>query len=99
MSVGSDAVNVNPRLSVIVATTRCWPTADVCLRELAPQTRAMGAELILRHGHGSRLDAALFPHVVRLGRPSADRLTPHADPCAVPHGDVTTTSDDHVRPA
>lgn len=99
MSVGSDAASITPPLTVVVATTRCWPAADVCLREVLPQTRAAGAELILCDGHGSGIDRALYPDVLWLRRRGADRLTLHARAFELARGDVIAITEDHVRPA
>jgi hypothetical protein len=87
-----------PPLTVIVATTRCWPAADVCLRELAPQACAAGAELILCDGHGSGFDPIRYPEVVWLRSPGADRLTLHARALERARGDLVAITEDHVRP-
>jgi hypothetical protein len=97
MSVGGDA-STAPPLTVVVATTRCWPAANVCLREMLPQARAVGAELILADGHGCGFDPELDPDVVWLRRPGVDCLTRHARALGLARGDVVAITEDHARP-
>jgi hypothetical protein len=87
-----------PPLTVVIATTRCWPAADLCLREMAPQARAVGAEVILCDGHGSGFDPVQYPEVLWLRTPGADRLTLHARALERARGDIVAITEDHVRP-
>jgi hypothetical protein len=98
MSVDRNAEITAPPLTIIVATTRRWPAADVCIREVLPQSRAIGAELILADGDGSGFDPVLGPDVVWLRRPGADRLVLHAWALELARGHVVAITEDHVRP-
>ena len=93
-----DATKTALPLTVIVATTRCWPTANVCVRAVLSQARTVGAELILADGHGSGFDPAACADVTWLRLPGAARLTLHARALEVARGDVIAITEDHVRP-
>lgn len=61
-----------PPLSVVVATTQPWPELRMLLESLAPQVRALGAEVIVADGHGRGVpDDHGFPNLRVVRRPGA----------------------------
>src|SRR5688500_2605404 len=91
-----DRTMTPPPLSAVVATTQPWPDVPAVLQCLAPQVRALGAEIIVADGHGHGLpDDHGVPNVRVVRRPGASVYQLRALAFAETRADIIAVTEDH----
>ncbi len=91
-----------PALSVVIATTHPWPSAQACLEILAPQCRALNAELLVGDSTGVGLPGRL-PDLLRdvcsVIVPGASIFDLRAKCTEIAQGEIVAWTEDHCHPA
>ncbi len=95
-------MSARPALSVVIASTHPWPSAQACLEILAPQCRAWNAELLVGDSTGVGLPDPL-PDCLRNVRclvvPGASIFDLRAECTGAACGEIVAWTEDHCRPA
>jgi len=94
-------VSARPALSVVIASTHAWPSARACLEILAPQCRALNAELLVGDSTGQGLpdplpDYLRDVHCIVISGASIFDL--RAKCTEIARGEIVAWTEDHCRP-
>jgi hypothetical protein len=91
-----------PALTVVIASTHPWPSAQACLEILAPQCRALNAELLVGDSTGEGLPDPLpdsLGGVRCMVIPGASIFDLRAQCTESARGEIIAWTEDHCRPA